>query len=226
MLFCFCVVPVLASKPTSNDVRSLVSRVGDRNGRKLLSWEANRFMRNLNPNNLTNAEFPHASNVPAGTESPMAEDKKAGVGIADEAKLACKEIAEKSGGNEGIWCVLANVKRERPFGPGGAETKFGTPQFRGGTKVYIAGCYAGMCNNVVAIGLHRKSRRFITCVIDVHVFFQDISLINEHVGPPGGKPLVGDHVLGRHDLVDEGNRPFGVAEVLVVGRLNIIRRFE
>ena len=69
--------------------------------------------------------------------------------------------------SEGLWCVVANVKKQHPFGPGGAETTSGTRQFRGGTKVYIAGCYAGMCDSVVAIGLHRKSRRFITCVIRV-----------------------------------------------------------
>jgi hypothetical protein len=68
---------------------------------------------------------------------------------------------------EGLWCVVANVKKQRPFGHGGAETKIGTRQFRGGTKVYIAGCYAGNCQSVVAIGLHRKSRRFITCVVHV-----------------------------------------------------------
>lgn len=73
----------------------------------------------------------------------------------------------KSGSEEGLWCVVANVKKEYPSGPGGADTKHGTPQFRGGTKVYIAGCYPGMCDSVVAIGLHRTSRRFITCVINV-----------------------------------------------------------
>jgi hypothetical protein len=72
-----------------------------------------------------------------------------------------------TGSADGIWCVVANVKREHPHGPGGAETKVDTRQFRGGTKVYIAGCYAGTCDGVVAIGLHRKSRRFITCVVNV-----------------------------------------------------------
>ena len=69
--------------------------------------------------------------------------------------------------DEGLWCVVANVKREHPYGPGGKETRIGTRQFRGGSKVYIAGCYPGMCDSVVAIGLHRKSRRFITCVVHV-----------------------------------------------------------
>lgn len=67
----------------------------------------------------------------------------------------------------GVWSVVANVKREHPFGPGGVETKIGTRQFRGGAKVYIAGCFPGPCDAVLAIGLHRKSRKFITCALDV-----------------------------------------------------------
>ena len=68
---------------------------------------------------------------------------------------------------DGIWCVVANVKREHPHGPGGDETKIGTRQFRGGTKVFIAGCFSGSCDGVIAIGLHRKSRRFINCIVNV-----------------------------------------------------------
>lgn len=69
--------------------------------------------------------------------------------------------------NDGIWCVVANIKREHPFGPGGRETKIGTRQFRSGAKVYIAGCYPGTCDGLVCIGLHRKARRFITSVVHV-----------------------------------------------------------
>lgn len=29
-----------------------------------------------------------------------------------------------------IWCVVANIKREISYGPGGEETKIGTRQFR------------------------------------------------------------------------------------------------
>lgn len=76
------------------------------------------------------------------------------------------ETATASG--EGLWCVVANIKRDHACGPSGAETKSGTRQFRGGSKVYIAGCFAGTCCGVIAIGLHRKSRRFITCVVNVN----------------------------------------------------------
>lgn len=75
--------------------------------------------------------------------------------------------SDEAKATEGVWCVVANIKREHPFGEGGIETKSGTKQFRGGTKVYIGGCYAGTCDGVTCIGLHRKSRRFITCIVNV-----------------------------------------------------------
>lgn len=67
----------------------------------------------------------------------------------------------------GVWCIVANIKREHPFGPGGEETKVGTRQFRGGTRVYISGCWPGTCTAVVCIGLQRHTRRFITCTVYV-----------------------------------------------------------
>ncbi len=75
--------------------------------------------------------------------------------------------SDEAKATEGIWCVVANIKREHPFGQGGIDTKSGTKQFRGGTKVYIGGCYAGTCGGVTCIGLHRKSRRLITCIVNV-----------------------------------------------------------
>lgn len=76
----------------------------------------------------------------------------------------CDEVIET---DEGRWCVVANIKREHLFGPGGDEQRSGTRQFRGGTKVYIVGCYAGTCDSVLAVGLHRYSRKFIKCVVSV-----------------------------------------------------------
>lgn len=66
-----------------------------------------------------------------------------------------------------LWCVVANIKRQHPFGPGGEDTKWGTRQFRGGTKVYIAGCWPGDCSTVVCIGLQRYKRKFIKCNVKV-----------------------------------------------------------
>ena len=62
---------------------------------------------------------------------------------------------------------MANVKREHPYGEGGIESKSGTKQFRGGSKVYIGGCYPGPCDSVVCVGLHRKTRKYITCIVNV-----------------------------------------------------------
>jgi hypothetical protein len=81
--------------------------------------------------------------------------------------MGTSESAPNTSTPEGVWCIIANIKREHPFGPGGAETKVGTRQFRGGAKVCISGCYPGTCDAVVAIGLHRKSKKFITCIVDV-----------------------------------------------------------
>lgn len=68
---------------------------------------------------------------------------------------------------EGRWCVVANIKGDHPYGEWGEESRSGTRQFQGGTKVYNAGGYPGTCDAVVCIGLHRKSRKFITCVVNV-----------------------------------------------------------
>ena len=66
---------------------------------------------------------------------------------------------------EPIWTVVANIVNDRPFGPGGQETRIGTKHFRPGTKVYIIDWYAGMCEDIIVVGLARKPRRFIKVVI-------------------------------------------------------------
>lgn len=74
---------------------------------------------------------------------------------------------DRSDGENAIWCVVANIKRAHPFGPGGLDEKIGTRKFRGGTKVFIAGCFPGMCVSVVCIGRQRYSRQLIACVVNV-----------------------------------------------------------
>lgn len=66
-----------------------------------------------------------------------------------------------------LWCVAANVKKEHPFGEWGSESKSGTKQFRGGTKVYIIERFCGACTSVEVIGLQRHTRKFITCIVHV-----------------------------------------------------------
>lgn len=70
---------------------------------------------------------------------------------------------------ESYWTAVGNIIRERPYGPGGAETRFGTKHFTPGAKVYIIDWYAGMCQRIVVVGLHRKSKRWITLAIDVRL---------------------------------------------------------
>jgi hypothetical protein len=65
------------------------------------------------------------------------------------------------------WTAVGNIVRERPYGPGGAEIRFGTKHFAPGAKVYIINWYAGMCRRIIVVGMHRKSKRLITLALDV-----------------------------------------------------------
>jgi hypothetical protein len=60
-----------------------------------------------------------------------------------------------------VWCIVANVVPQRPYGPGGAETKRGIRLFRPGAKLWVPGGYAGMGYDVVVIiGRTRHSQRY------------------------------------------------------------------
>ncbi|MGI4969674.1 MAG: hypothetical protein ACRYGH_12030 [Janthinobacterium lividum] len=65
------------------------------------------------------------------------------------------------------WTATGNIVRERPYGPGGVETRYGTKHFTPGAKVYIIDWYAGMCERLIVVGVHRKSKRLIKLVLDV-----------------------------------------------------------
>jgi hypothetical protein len=68
---------------------------------------------------------------------------------------------------ESYWTAVANIVRERPYSPGGAEIRLGTKHFAPGAKVYIIDWYAGMCERIIVVGQHRKSKHLIAIVIDV-----------------------------------------------------------
>ena len=70
---------------------------------------------------------------------------------------------------ESCWTAVGNIIRERPYGPGGAEIRFGTKHFAPGAKVYIINWYAGMCERIIVAGMHRKSKHLITITIDVRL---------------------------------------------------------
>jgi hypothetical protein len=36
-----------------------------------------------------------------------------------------------------VWCIVANIVHERPYGPGGQEVRRGTKHFAPGAKVVI-----------------------------------------------------------------------------------------
>lgn len=75
----------------------------------------------------------------------------------------------KKESNQEYWSVVANIKREIPYGEGGAETRIGTKQFKGGAKVYIVGSYPGMCESLIVIGQNKHTGKFIRSVIRVSV---------------------------------------------------------
>ncbi len=78
----------------------------------------------------------------------------------DEAGLA--EAPQSAGEPRPAWCAVASVVRDRPFGPGGAEVRRGTKHFAPGAKVYLVTGYWGMGGeNVIVVGRHRGTRRFV-----------------------------------------------------------------
>ena len=66
---------------------------------------------------------------------------------------------------DSFWCIVANVKREIPYGPQAIETKSGLRKFKAGARVQIVGAFYGPAENIVVIGQHRKSGKFISCII-------------------------------------------------------------
>ncbi|MFC7280163.1 hypothetical protein ACFQS1_39915 [Paractinoplanes rhizophilus] len=69
-----------------------------------------------------------------------------------------------------IWCIVANVVDERPYGPGGLEQRSGLRLFRGRAKVFVPDGYAGMGYETVrVIGHIRHGSRLAT--VDVATAF-------------------------------------------------------
>lgn len=65
-----------------------------------------------------------------------------------------------------IWCPVANMKAERPHGPGGKETKRGSKHFAPGAKLYCdRGSIDGWYDHIKVVGHHRASHRFVTMIV-------------------------------------------------------------
>ncbi len=60
-----------------------------------------------------------------------------------------------------LWSINANIKKEFPYGPGGLEIKSGLKKFKAGAKVYIVGAFYGVSEDIIVIGPHRKSGKFL-----------------------------------------------------------------
>lgn len=65
------------------------------------------------------------------------------------------------------WMVVANLVRRRWVSPGG-DVRSGTKHFKPGAKLRLVGDYAGMCQDVWAVG-HSRGGRLIAVVLRVWV---------------------------------------------------------
>jgi hypothetical protein len=54
--------------------------------------------------------------------------------------------------------------RERPYGPGGVETKRGSRHFAPGAKLYVHR-YIGFKDQVEVVGRHRASHRYVNMIV-------------------------------------------------------------
>lgn len=65
-----------------------------------------------------------------------------------------------------VWCPVANMTAQRPYGPGGAEIKHGSKHFAAGAKLYYrSGFWGNAAEQVEVAGHHRASHRYVTMVV-------------------------------------------------------------
>jgi len=63
------------------------------------------------------------------------------------------------------WCLVGNVVWERPSGEGGKVFVHGTKHFAAGAKVYCLPVQWSGYENIIVIGRHSGSHRFITLIM-------------------------------------------------------------
>ena len=70
--------------------------------------------------------------------------------------------------SQSCLCVIANIRRDVPYGPGGTLTKQGHRRFSPGTKVYVlAPSWDWVSHGTFeCVALRRRSHRFVSQVID------------------------------------------------------------
>lgn len=65
-----------------------------------------------------------------------------------------------------VWCPVANIVPERPYGPGGEEHRRGTKHFPPGAKIYCHAFFWGRGGeDVEVIGRHRGSHRYEKMIV-------------------------------------------------------------
>ena len=65
-----------------------------------------------------------------------------------------------------VWCVVANVVAERPYGEGGKETRRGTKHFAPGARLYcLPPLWGDGYEKINVVGRHRGSHRYVTMVV-------------------------------------------------------------
>src|SRR4051794_22118660 len=64
-----------------------------------------------------------------------------------------------------VWCPVANMTRERPYGPGSQITKRGSRHFAPGTKLYFSYEMGHKRDpQLFVVGRHRGSHRYVTMI--------------------------------------------------------------
>lgn len=70
-----------------------------------------------------------------------------------------------------VWCPVATMRTERPYGPGGQEVKRGNKHFKPGAKLYLIEVMSWLERGakrdvqVEVVGRHRGSHRYVTMVV-------------------------------------------------------------
>jgi hypothetical protein len=66
-----------------------------------------------------------------------------------------------------VWCPVANMVRERPYGPGGKEIRRGSRHFAPGAKLY---CYPALWGDgyerIQVVGRHWASHRYVKMIVN------------------------------------------------------------
>ena len=67
-----------------------------------------------------------------------------------------------------LWAIKANIVKYREYGED-KEIRNGTRLFSGGAKVFIVAAFMGESINVIVVGRHRGSKKWIHTIIDINL---------------------------------------------------------